>query len=218
MASYIYAYLRASTKEQDAQRAKKTLEQFCKDRKLRIAAFFIENISGTADQRPQLQNLLDTANDGDILLIEAMDRLTRLPIEKWDNLKNAISQRNIKIVALDVPTSLLALTPVKSKDVLTDSILKYVNEMMIDILAAVARKDYETRRARQLQGIEKAKRQGKYKGRKPNTKRNEQIVKLLNHGFSYQEISETLSVSKSQITKIKKKNIEKINQIDMFKK
>ena len=37
--------------------------------------------------------------------------------------------------------------------------------MLLDMLAAVARKDYEAQRKRQKQGIERAKKEGKYKGR-----------------------------------------------------
>jgi DNA invertase Pin-like site-specific DNA recombinase len=40
--------------------------------------------------------------------------------------------------------------------------------MMLDMLAAVARKDYEDRRRRQSEGIAKAKKEGKYRGRPIN--------------------------------------------------
>lgn len=43
--------------------------------------------------------------------------------------------------------------------------LKAVNGMMLDMLAAIARKDYEDRRRRQSEGISKAKAEGKYRGR-----------------------------------------------------
>lgn len=41
-----YAYLRASTKEQDAGRAKDALVQFASEHDLVISAFFAENESG----------------------------------------------------------------------------------------------------------------------------------------------------------------------------
>ena len=41
--------------------------------------------------------------------------------------------------------------------------------MMLDMLAAVARKDYEDRRRRQAQGIVKAKAAGAYRGRPEDT-------------------------------------------------
>ncbi|HCB1815285.1 TPA: recombinase family protein, partial [Citrobacter braakii] len=43
--------------------------------------------------------------------------------------------------------------------------------MLLDMLAAVARRDYEQRRERQQQGISRAKREGKYKGRQVNQSR-----------------------------------------------
>jgi DNA invertase Pin-like site-specific DNA recombinase len=40
-----------------------------------------------------------------------------------------------------------------------------INGMLLDMLAAVARKDYDDRRRRQAQGQAKAKAEGRYKGR-----------------------------------------------------
>jgi DNA invertase Pin-like site-specific DNA recombinase len=49
--------------------------------------------------------------------------------------------------------------------------------MMLDMLAAIARKDYTDRR--QVQGIERAKSQGKYRGRPDNTERNDALIGML---------------------------------------
>jgi DNA invertase Pin-like site-specific DNA recombinase len=43
--------------------------------------------------------------------------------------------------------------------------LRAVNNMMLDMLAAIARKDYEDRRRRQMEGITAAREKGKYRGR-----------------------------------------------------
>jgi DNA invertase Pin-like site-specific DNA recombinase len=51
-----------------------------------------------------------------------------------------------------------------------------INGMMLDMLAAVARKDYEDRRRRQAQGQAKAKAEGLYKRRKENVVSNEGIA------------------------------------------
>lgn len=69
--------------------------------------------------------------------------------------------------------------------------------MMLGMLAAVARKDYEDRRRRQLEGIAKAKMEGKYKGRTINIKRNENIAALLTTGKSYSEILNLLGCSRA---------------------
>ncbi|WP_342212518.1 hypothetical protein [Providencia rettgeri] len=54
--------------------------------------------------------------------------------------------------------------------------------MMLDMLAAVARKDYEDRRRRQAQGVQKAKQEGKYKGRPINKILHQKIECLLMEG------------------------------------
>jgi DNA invertase Pin-like site-specific DNA recombinase len=60
-----------------------------------------------------------------------------------------------------------------------------VNGMLLDMLAAVARKDYEDRRRRQVQGIAKAKAAGTYRGRPEDTARNEGIAGMLRAGMSW---------------------------------
>ena len=82
--------------------------------------------------------------------------------------------------------------------------LSAINSMMLDMLAAVARKDYEDRRRRQSEGINKAKLNQKYKGRAINPKLHENIAVLLGAGKSYNEITNILGCSKSTISKIRK--------------
>ena len=151
--NFVYAYLRASTSEQDANRARKQLDQFVADHGQRIAAYFVENISGATLYRPELMRLLDTAKPGDTLLVESIDRLSRLANEDWEKLKRMISENGINIVAIDLPTTYMVL----GNDELTSSIMRAINLLSIDILAAVARKDYVMRRQRQAQGIVKGK-------------------------------------------------------------
>ena len=152
--NFVYAYLRASTSEQDANRARKQLDLFVADHGQRIAAYFVENISGATLHRPELMRLLDTAKPGDTLLVESIDRLSRLANEDWEKLKRMISENGINIVAIDLPTTYMVL----GNDELTASIMRAINVLIIDILAAVARKDYVMRRQRQAQGIVKGKR------------------------------------------------------------
>lgn len=75
--------------------------------------------------------------------------------------------------------------------------------MLLDMLAAVARKDYADRRRRQLEGIEKARSDGKYVGRKPDLKKRASIASLLKAGQSYSSIQETLGCSRHLIANIK---------------
>jgi DNA invertase Pin-like site-specific DNA recombinase len=73
---FIRAYLRASTSEQDAVRARNALDAFAAERGLWIAAGYVENESGAKLHRPELFRLLADCGPGDVLLVEQVDRLS----------------------------------------------------------------------------------------------------------------------------------------------
>ena len=198
----IYGYLRASTEEQDASRAKNQLNKFAQELGYNVSAWFIENESGAKLERPELFRLLEIAESGDVLLVEHIDRISRLNNDDWGRLRKKISDKGIKIVSEDLPTSHQLI---QQGDEFTERMLSAINSMMLDMLAAIARKDYEDRRKRQLQGIEKAKLEGKYTGRKENYLVHNQIEGLLLMGKSYGEIVGTLGCSRSTIAKVKRK-------------
>ena len=62
------------------------------------------------------------------------------------------------MVSLDLPTSWVMAT--NNADEFTSRIFEAINGMLLDMLAAVARKDYDDRRRRQAQGIAKMKANG----------------------------------------------------------
>lgn len=193
-------YLRASTDEQDAQRARAALEQFAKEHGLVVAASYIENESGAKLDRPELFRLLADSKPGDVLLVEQVDRLSRLTEADWRRLRAEIDVRQVRIVALDLPTSWV-LVGGKADD-FTGRILGAINGMLLDMLAAIARKDYEDRRRRQFEGQAKAKAEGRYTGRKEDTDRNTLIADLLKAGRSYTEIERLVGCSRPTIAKI----------------
>jgi DNA invertase Pin-like site-specific DNA recombinase len=196
---FVRAYLRASTDQQDASRAKEQLKAFAADRNLTVAAWYVENKSGASLQRPALLELIEDAQEGDILLLEQVDRLSRLNEKDWDTLKATLKAKQIRVVAQDLPTSwMMAATT----DPTMARIFSAVNEMMLDMLAAIARKDYEDRRRRAAQGIEKAKASGVYKGRKEDTDRNALIQRHLKAGqSSWNEIMELVGCSRGTVAK-----------------
>ncbi|MGL4213154.1 MAG: recombinase family protein [Morganella morganii] len=174
---YIHGYLRASTKEQDALRAKNRMKAFVEEKGFRMASWYTENVSGASLRRPELLRLLDDAAPSDIILIEQVDRLSRMDEDGWQKLKYLISEKNLVVVSLDLPSSHMALTS-PAGDELTRAMLKAVNGMMLDMLAAIARKDYEDRRRRQKEGIVKAKAAGKYRGRRSDEQLHKKIIEL----------------------------------------
>jgi DNA invertase Pin-like site-specific DNA recombinase len=80
-----------------------------------------------------------------------------------------------------------------------------VNAMMLDVLAAVARKDYEDRRRRQAQGQARAKAEGRYKGRRENVDRNKGIAAMLRGGESWSAVQAAFGCSRATIAKIAKR-------------
>lgn len=200
---FVRAYLRASTKEQDATRARVDLEAFATERGLTIAATYLENESGASLQRPELFRLLADSRPGDVLLVEQVDRLSRLNAADWDRLRTEIRQRQVKVVALDLPTSWQLATI--DRDDFTARMAEAINGMLLDMLAAIARKDYEDRRRRQAQGIIMAKAKGVYAGRPEDTERNAAILAMLRSGQSWNTILKATGCSRSTLSRLAKR-------------
>ncbi len=148
-----HLYLRASTKDQDANRAKASLEAFAAEKGLSIVGVYAENISGTKLNRPELLALLNTAESGDVLLVESVDRLSRLSQADWDTLKATIKAKGLRLVVADLPTSHML---VEAKGI-TGQIMDVINNMLIDLMATMARLDQDKRVERIKQGLEKKK-------------------------------------------------------------
>jgi len=148
-----HLYLRASTKDQDANRARVALESFATEKGLSIVGVYAENISGTKLNRPELLALLGKAESGDVLLVESVDRLSRLSQADWDTLKATIKAKGLRLVVADLPTSHML---VEAKGI-TGQIMDVINNMLIDLMATMARLDQEKRVERIKQGLENKK-------------------------------------------------------------
>ncbi len=198
--SHIRAYLRASTSDQDATRAKQVLIDFAATHNKKIPVFYTENESGRKLERPVLTRLINEADEGDIILVEAMDRLTRLTMDDWNKLKLIIATKGLIVVVVSLSTTHMAM----KSDSTDSNIVKLLNQLILDLMADSASTDYEMRRERSAQGIEKAQKAGKYKGRAINKKLHTTIGALLTTGSSYSEIQGITGASRTTISKIKK--------------
>jgi DNA invertase Pin-like site-specific DNA recombinase len=201
---FVRAYLRASTSEQDASRARDALEQFAANHGQHIACEYLENESGAKADRAELLRLLKDAKKGDVLLVESIDRLSRLPAEDWQKLKTAIDSKGLRIVALDLPTSHQGIADTKG-DEFTGRMLAAINSMLVDMMAAIARKDYEQRRERQAQGIAKAKEKGAYKGRPVDADLHKRVRELLAAGLGVRATARHAGCSTTTVLKIRDK-------------
>ena len=194
-------YCRASTEGQHADRALTSLREFSKSKGWQIAGEYIENASGAKLERVELMRLLSEAQSGDLLLVEAIDRLSRLEHSAWVELKDTLNRKGLIIVPMDLPTS-WQMVEMAGND-LTSGILRAVNAMLIDILATMARQDYETRRKRQQQGIERAKSEGIYIGREKNQEAREIVREMLEQGVKPELIMKAAGISRATYYRIK---------------
>ena len=196
----IHIYVRASTKDQDAERALDSLKEFASNIKDASKAY-IENESGTKLDRPVLNKLLDESKNGDTLLVESVDRLSRLSQTDFDVLKGRIKEKGLKLVVADLPTTHML---VSSTDTITGSILNLVNNMLIDLLATMARLDNDKRRERIKQGLERSG----YKptGKKADTAKHERIKLLNEKGLTKEEIAKAVRCGVATVYRVLKNN------------
>jgi DNA invertase Pin-like site-specific DNA recombinase len=165
---------------------------------------YVENESGAKLARPELFRLLGDSRPGDVLLVEQVDRLSRLNDADWRKLRVELDQRQVRVVGLDLPTSWQLAD---ARDEFTQRMFAAINGMLLDMLAAISRKDYTDRRRRAAQGIAKAKAAGKYKGTPPNTDRNAGIAGMLRAGMSWTSIQKATGCSRATIARIAKRAV-----------
>ncbi|WP_348271114.1 resolvase [Aurantimonas sp. Leaf443] len=77
-----------------------------------------------------------------------------------------------------------------------------VNSMMLDMLAAIARKDYEERCRRVLEGQALARAEGRYKGRPEDARRNAGIATMLRAGASWTSVQAAFGCSRTTVAKV----------------
>ena len=191
-------YVRASTKDQDAERALDSLKEFASTIN-GVTVEYVENESGTKLDRPVLNKLLADAENGDTLLVESVDRLSRLKQEEFEVLKGRIKEKGLKLVVADLPTTHVLLN---TDDTITSSILNLVNNLLIDLLATMARLDNEKRIERIKQGLERSG----YKptGKKADTDKHDRIRELNNKGLTKEEIGKAVGCGVATVYRVLK--------------
>lgn len=192
-------YVRASTKDQDAKRALTDLVIFSKNYDSSNADY-IENYSGTKLDRPALTKLLKDAQQDDILLAESVDRLSRLSQDDFAILKQRIKDKGLRLVVADLPTTHTV------SEGMTGDILKVINDMLIDLLATMAKLDNDKRRERIKQGL--ANSSYKPTGKKANLAKHNRIKQLASqNNMTKDEIAKACGVGVATVYRVLKKAV-----------
>ena len=189
-------YVRASTKDQDAKRALSDLIGFSKGYDDSYIEY-IENYSGTKLDRPALTKLLNEANQDDILLVESVDRLSRLSQDDFAILKQRIKDKGLRLVVADLPTTHTINTGMSGE------ILAVINNMLIDLLATMAKLDNDKRRERIKQGL--ANSGYKPTGKKANIQKHKRIKELASqNNMKKDEIAKACDVGVATVYRVLK--------------
>ena len=195
-------YLRVSTDKQDLERQDKVIAD-AKQSGYYIAAVYKEKASGAILNRAELLRMIDDLQQGEVVVAEKIDRISRLPLPEAEKLIEAIKAKGAKLA---VPGIIDLSELSNSLDGVSKIVVETVQDLILKIALQSSRDDYEDRKKRVKQGIDRAKRRGAFKGRKPNEEQQKKIIQLRGQGFSISETSKILNCSLSQVKLITKNN------------
>ena len=152
-AGCVYGYVRVSSADQNEERQRIAMAQ----EGLKEKDIFMDKQSGKDFERPAYLKLLKKLKEGDLLLIESIDRLGRNYeeiIEQWRHITKVI-RADIRV--LDMPL----LDTRKGRD-LTGTLIA---DIVLQLLSYVAQTERENIKRRQAEGIAAAKKKGVRFGR-----------------------------------------------------
>ena len=135
------AYVRVSTVEQNEARQIEGMSKY------NIEKWFTEKVSAKDTNRPQLKAMLDYVREGDTIYIHDFSRLAR----STKDLLEIVEELNRKNVNL-----------VSNKENIDSSTAS--GKLMLTMIGAIAEFERQNLLERQKEGIEIAKREGKFKG------------------------------------------------------
>ena len=175
-----YAYARVSSKSQeDNSSLEAQKDEFLK---LGVPVKNIQiEVGSAADKiqdRPVFYNLIDDElKENDLLVVTKIDRCSRNTLE-FLKLQERLHKKGVRFISLDLPYS---------NDMA-------VNQLISTNLAAIATFENERRKERQRQGIQAAKKNGKYLGRR--TVIDKKLISQV------QDLKETKNLSITEIAKL----------------
>lgn len=191
-------YLRVSTIQQDLHR-QESIAINAREAGYYIAGVYREKASGARADRPELLRMIADLQAGEVVIAENIDRISRLPLTEAEKLVATIRSKGAR---LSVPGLVDLSDLAVESDGVTRIVIESVQELLLRLALQMAREDYEVRKERQRQGVQLAKQQGKYRGRKANINTHQQIVALRQAATSIARTAEITGCSISQVKRV----------------
>jgi DNA invertase Pin-like site-specific DNA recombinase len=180
MSNIKYGYARVSSKSQEDNSSLESQKQELVRNGILESNIIIEVGSATNEikNRPGFQNLIQNVlKEGDSLVVTKIDRCARNTLE-FLKLQDILFKRRIQFISLDLPYS---------EDL-------NINKLISITLSSIAEFETNRRKERQIQGIDAAKKAGKYRGRK--TVIDDKLISEVKH------LKQQKMLSVTQIVKI----------------
>jgi len=154
-----YGYVRVSSKDQNLDRQLDAMKEFG----VAPDNVFADKASGRDFERPEYKRLIETLQEGDVLVIKGIDRLGRNYDEVLDEWRRITKELKSAIVVLDMPL----LDTREKRDGLTNVL---ISDIVLQLLSYVAQVERENIKQRQAEGIAAAQARGVRFGRPPKRK------------------------------------------------
>ncbi|MGI1803187.1 recombinase family protein [Limosilactobacillus reuteri] len=141
-------YARVSSKDQNLER------QLYRAKQVNADKVFQDKKSGKNTERTGLKEMLNYIREEDTVEVVSLDRLSR----NYNDIKKMVQlfkDKKVKLLVDDLPVTYTG----------NDLVDNFLLDMMISLMGFVAENERQKIRERQRQGIERAKQNGKYRGR-----------------------------------------------------
>lgn len=151
-------YARVSSKEQNLDRQLEALQS--------VSKVFSDKLSGQSTERPQLQAMLDYLREGDIVIVTELDRLGRNNKDLTE-IMNVIQQKGATLEVLNLPSM---------NGIEDENLRRLINNLVVELYKYQAESERKRIKERQAQGIELAKKKGRFTGRKSTFQKDDPLL------------------------------------------
>lgn len=175
-------YARVSTTDQNLEAQ---LEQL---KAAGCGKIYQEKASGVKVDRAELAAMLDYCREGDTVVACKLDRIARSTAHLL-TIVDGLEKKGVAFKILNI--NLDTATP--------------TGKLMLSMLAAIGQFEREMMLERQREGVEIAKKAGKYTGRKPTAKaQGGKVMEMLGQGMTKQAVADTLKIGIASVYRIVK--------------
>lgn len=182
MTNQLIGYARTSTVDQAAsfEHQRRELER------AGCTKVFSEQVSAVSADRPELTAALEYVREGDVLIATRLDRIAR-SVRDLSEIVETLKSKGVGLRILGTPIDTTSAT----------------GELMLNMLGAFSQFERSLLLERQKIGIEKAKADGRYKGRKPTAmEKRDEVMGLVSQGVPKTEIARRVGIGRASVYRI----------------